>query len=626
MNIAKFKISLFAAAFLSLSTVAQAPLDVRVALVIGNAAYKNIPALDNSSNDAKSMAVVLRKLGFSVVELVDGSQDQMRKAIDQMQSQLHGKQAVGMLYYAGHGLQLDWRNYMVPIDAKLNQATDVPKQTIDIESVIDVFKKSSTRMNIIVLDACRDNPFSEKTNSKGLAQLDAPPGTYLAFATSPGNVAEDGDASSGNGLFTQFLLKELQKPARIEDVFKRVRLQVRQKSQGRQIPWDSSSLEDDFAFNDGVKHTFNPEDLLKEAQQAKERETKLKLEADAAIQREKQIAQQQTLERQRLAEAQKIQETQARQKAEAEALERERQLAMSAEQERKKALLATQALERAKAEEIQRIKDIEMAKSQAAEEAKRSQLTREQSREQQFAQEKSEWDKIKETSNKNELYAFLNKYPSGLLSELANAKLEILDKAKIKPQADQLGRVQEFGARRYAEGDIFEFAAKDGYSGILKWNQTFKVTKVDDQLAEVMATRTGIKDFKVVVEHAGAQHRDNSGKFDPPITLMPTGLFQVGHKWSSRTNFTSDRTNRQEWLEVSGRVLSRETIEVPAGKFDTFKVEANLLYQSGARLKLTIWTDPSIGVGIRNIVEFRSPGGGAADITVRELVSMKRAG
>lgn len=626
MKIAKFKIFLLAVSCVSFSTIAQAPLDVRVALVIGNAAYKNIPALGNSTNDAKSMAIVLRKLGFSVVEVVDGSKEQMGKAIDQMQGLLKGKQAVGMLYYAGHGLQLNWHNYMVPVDAKLNQADDVPKQTIDIENVIDTFKRSATRMNIIVLDACRDNPFAGKASGKGLAQLDAPPGTYLAFATSPGNVAEDGDEASGNGLFTQFLLKELQKPARIEDVFKRVRFQVRQKSQGRQIPWDSSSLEDDFAFNDGVKYTFNPEELLKEAQLAKEKEAKLKQEAQEALVREKQIAEQQAIERQRLADAQKIQEARARQKAEAEALERERQLSLAAEQERKKLLQATQALERAKAEEIQRIKDLEMAKLQAAEEAKRNQLSREQSRELQFAQEKSEWDKIKESSNKADLYAFLNKYPSGLLSELASAKLEILDKAKIRPQADKLGRVQEYAQRRYAEGDFFEFSGRDGYTGNLKWKQTFKVINVNDQLAEVLATRTGANDFKVIVEHAGAQHRDGSGKFDPPITLMPAGLFQVGHKWAARTNFTSARTNSEEWLEVTGRVLSRETIEVPAGKFDTFKVEANLQYQSGARMKLTIWTDPSIGVGIRNIVEFRSPRGGAADITVRELVSMKRGG
>lgn len=625
MNFTRFKFLAVAAACISLSTVAQAPQDVRVALVIGNAAYKNIPALGNATNDAKSMAVVLRKLGFSVVEVVDGSKAQMNDAILQTRSLLKDKQAVGMLYYAGHGLQLDWHNYMVPVDAKLNQAADVPKQTIDIENVIDAFKKSTTRMNIIVLDACRDNPFSEKTSGKGLAQLDAPPGTYLAFATSPGNVAEDGDISSGNGLFTHFLLKELQKPARIEDVFKRVRLQVRQKSQGRQIPWDSSSLEDDFAFNDGLKHTFNPDDLVKEAQLAKDREALLRREAEAALEREKRLAQQQAIEKQKIAEAQTIQELKTRQKAEAEARERERQLAAAAEQERLKAQAAVAALEQAKIQEAQRIREIELAKVQAAEEAKRNKLSREQANEIQFAQEKSEWDKIKDSPKKEELYAFLNKYPSGLLSELASARLELIDRAKIKPQADQLGRIQEFAQRRYAEGDFFEFSGKDGYTGVQKWVQTFKVVKVDDQLAEVLATRTGIPNFKVIVEHAGAQHRDGSGTFDPPVTLMPAGLFQVGHKWFTRTNFTSARTNSQEWLEVSGRVLSREVIEVPAGKFDAFKVEANLQYQSGARMKLTIWTDPSIGVGIKNIIEFRAPRGGAADIIVRELVSMKRA-
>jgi len=372
-------------ALASLSSVAQAPLDIRIALVIGNAAYKHIPELGNSGNDAKSMSVVLKKLGFKVFDVIDGSKAEMNRAIEQMQSQLKGQQAVAMLYYAGHGLQLDWHNYMVPVDAKLQQATDVPKQTVDIEQVIRVFKDSGTRMNIIVLDACRDNPFSGTTGSKGLAQLDAPPGTYLAFATAPGNVAEDGDEASGNGLFTQYLLKELQRPAKIEDVFKRVRLQVRQKSQGRQIPWDSSSLEDDFAFNDDKKFTFNPEDLIREARAAKEKEERLVREAQAAAEREKKIAQERELEKQRLAEAQKIQEQQARLKAEAEAKERERQLALAAEQERLKSIAAAQALEQARLAEAQRLKDLELAKAQAAEEEQRKKMSVEAARERQFA-------------------------------------------------------------------------------------------------------------------------------------------------------------------------------------------------------------------------------------------------
>ena len=610
--------------FLSYSTSAEAPLDIRVALVIGNAAYKNVPALANSTNDAKSMATVLRKLGFTVVEVVDGSKDQMSKAIAQMQGLLKSKQAVGMLYYAGHGLQLDWRNFMVPIDAKLEEASDVPKQTIDIENVIDVLRKSGTRMNIIVLDACRDNPFAEKASGKGLAQLDAPPGTYLAFATSPGNVAEDGDMTTGNGLFTQYLLKELQRPAKIEDVFKRVRLQVRQKSQGRQIPWDSSSLEDDFAFNDGKKFTFNPEDLAREAQQAKEKEAKLKQEAEATIRREKELADQRLQEQQRLAEALKIQETAARQKAEAQVRERERQLAIAAEQERLKSIAITQALERARSEEIQRLRDIEQAKLQAAEEARRSTLTQEAAREQQFALEKSDWDKIKESTNKADLYAFINKFPSGMLSELASTKLELLDKAQIKPQVDKNGRAQEFAPRRYAKGDFFEFVGKDSTTGFVKWRQSFTVLTVDDEGADVQGARTGSAPWKQRVSHSGLQYGDSTGKFDPPVTLMPAGLVQVGYKWNARTNFTSARTNISEWLDISAKVVARETVEVPAGKFDTFRIEIASLFQSGFRLKQTIWTDPSIGVGIRILTETRTSSGWS-ESTTRELTSMKRA-
>ena len=237
-------------------TYAQAPGDLRVALIIGNAAYAGNAALTNPTNDAKAMAETLRALGFTVVEVHDGSKAQMQEAIANVQSSLKGKQAIGMLYYAGHGLQVDWRNYMVPVDAKLNSSADVPVQTVELGQVIDAFKSAGNRMNIVVLDACRDNPFAGTDTGKGLAPLEAPPGTFLAYATAPGNVAADGDALSRNGLYTGFLLQELKKPAaKIEDVFKRVRLNVRQRSEGRQIPWESTSLEDDFFFNAGLKPT-----------------------------------------------------------------------------------------------------------------------------------------------------------------------------------------------------------------------------------------------------------------------------------------------------------------------------------------------------------------------------------
>ncbi len=236
---------------LTMAVAAQAPVDLRMALVIGNAEYPSNP-LVNPANDARAMGASLRSLGFTVVELRDAQKHQMVAAIAKMRDALKDKNGIGMLYYAGHGLQLDWRNYMLPVDAKPTQASEVVAQSVDVGSVIDAFKSAGNRMNIVVLDACRDNPFFGGAAAKGLAPMDATPGTFLAYATAPGNVAEDGDAAGGNGLYTRFLLQELTKPvARIEDVFKRVRLNVRQQSQGRQIPWESTSLEEDFYFNDG---------------------------------------------------------------------------------------------------------------------------------------------------------------------------------------------------------------------------------------------------------------------------------------------------------------------------------------------------------------------------------------
>jgi uncharacterized caspase-like protein len=241
--------ALVLASALTFSATAQAPSDIRIALIIGNSAYPGDMALANPANDAKDMAATLRNMGFGVIEVVNSDRAKMLEAIERAGKNLAGKQGIGMLFYAGHGLQLDWRNYMVPVDAKLNSAADVPKQAIDIEAVMNTFKAAGNRMNIVVLDACRDNPFTDgkAATGKGLAPLDAPTGTFLAYATAPGNVAADGKGK--NGLYTGYLLQELQKPnASIENVFKRVRFAVRKESNGAQVPWETTSLEDDFVF------------------------------------------------------------------------------------------------------------------------------------------------------------------------------------------------------------------------------------------------------------------------------------------------------------------------------------------------------------------------------------------
>jgi uncharacterized caspase-like protein len=218
----------------------------RVALVVGNSRYGHLPPLRNPGNDAVALGGRLRAVGFEVALEMDTAKAALEAAIERFCAKLGN--CVGLFYFAGHGVQVAWRNYLVPVDANLENVDDVPKRSVDLVTLIEALRRSRNPMNIIILDACRDNPFAvEGKAAKGLSQMDAPVGTLLAYATAPGNTASDGEG--GNGLYTEHLLNEMgRKDAKIEDVFKRVRLNVRRASNGRQVPWESTSLEDDFYF------------------------------------------------------------------------------------------------------------------------------------------------------------------------------------------------------------------------------------------------------------------------------------------------------------------------------------------------------------------------------------------
>ena len=220
----------------------------KVALIIGNSKYKEAP-LKNPGNDAKAIGESLTSLGFEVTLRLDTPKALMDAAISAYVNTLATRKCVGLFYYAGHGIQLAWKNYLLPVDANIDVIGDVAKQSFDLNSLIAGLTKASNPINVIMLDACRDNPFGEakQPEQKGLSQMDAPHSTILAYATAPGNTASDGEGS--NGLYTENLLREIKvKEARIEDIFKRIRLNVRRTSKGAQIPWESTSLEDDFYF------------------------------------------------------------------------------------------------------------------------------------------------------------------------------------------------------------------------------------------------------------------------------------------------------------------------------------------------------------------------------------------
>jgi hypothetical protein len=218
------------------------------ALVVGNSRYLAGP-LQNPGNDAKAIADRLRQAGFAVTLRLDTDRRQLQEAIRSFADTLARSRSPGVFYYAGHGVQLNWRNFLVPVDARIQSKADIQAQAVDLGLLLEGLSRARNALNIVILDACRNNPFGAdfRVDDRGLSQLDAPPGTLLAYATAPGNTAEDGEGS--HGLYTDHLLREILAPgAPVEDVFKRVRLSVRRGSQGAQIPWESTSLESDFAF------------------------------------------------------------------------------------------------------------------------------------------------------------------------------------------------------------------------------------------------------------------------------------------------------------------------------------------------------------------------------------------
>ena len=232
----------------------------RFALVIGNAGYTGAP-LVNAANDAAAVAKVLERAGFNVELKLNANQRQMQDAITNLGRRL-SREGIGLFYYAGHGVQIHGRNYLLPVGAEIRREADVPTLGVDVQQLLDRMGSARNRMNVVILDACRDNPFGNdgKAGSGGLSQLDAPTGSLIAFATSPGSVARDGKGT--NGLYTQHLLANIERPGTsIEEVFKRVRLGVRLDSSGRQIPWESTSLEEDFYFQPPAKSALSPEEL-----------------------------------------------------------------------------------------------------------------------------------------------------------------------------------------------------------------------------------------------------------------------------------------------------------------------------------------------------------------------------
>ena len=257
----------FVLIFMFCSLTANAS-DSRYALVIGNSDYQYASVLSNPKNDSSDIAKALEALFFETTLLQNATKQQIETEVEKFLKKLKEEESVGLFYYAGHGVQLQGDNFLVPVETQAGTDQQIKNQSFNIANLLSGMRKIKTATNIIILDACRDNPFKTiatkgsrsaapnlrglKNNSipkldTGLSKLNAPPNTLIAFATAPGRVAQDGYGR--NSPYTNQLIKSMQRSGlTIGQVFRQVRADVVAKTKGEQVPWESSSLIQDFYF------------------------------------------------------------------------------------------------------------------------------------------------------------------------------------------------------------------------------------------------------------------------------------------------------------------------------------------------------------------------------------------
>ncbi|MDV7141310.1 caspase family protein [Tropicimonas sp. TH_r6] len=242
--------------------ILPAQAEPRFALVVGNESYASVTPLDNPAADARLVAKALEDRGFTVTMLLDADQVTLMRSIAQFGRDLRsgGEESTGLFYYAGHAVQSFGTNFLLPVDVALTDAADLSLVALRADAVLRQMSSAANRTNIVILDACRNNPFVDipDMNDNGLAEMNAPTGTLMAYSTAPGSVALDGTGS--NSPYTQAMVTEMQTPGlTIEQMFKNVRGSVLAATNNRQTPWETSSLTSDFQFT--PQRQLSPEEI-----------------------------------------------------------------------------------------------------------------------------------------------------------------------------------------------------------------------------------------------------------------------------------------------------------------------------------------------------------------------------
>ena len=572
----------------------------RVALVIGNSKYPEAP-LKNPGNDAKGIANELQKLGFQVNLKLDAGRNEMLDAIRAFGGELAKKKGVGMFYYAGHGAQLAWKNYLIPVDALIDRIEDMQSKTVELNALLEGIVKAQNPMNVIILDACRDNPFGNKAQiqQKGLSQFDAPPGSLLAYATSPGNTAADGEGA--NGFYTENLLRELAVPqAKIEDVFKRVRLAVRRRSQGLQIPWESTSLEDDFYFippaqirklsEAELEKAFEEElaiwDKIKTAKEPEplvaylEKYPSGKFSELAQFRLDRLLAEIETKRTGAAAAARKAEQERLAQRAEEEKQARLAEEKRSAEEKRlveerklteeKRIATEKRFVEERRVAEQKHLADeqriAKLAKEKRAAEEARVAEERNLAEERRAAEEK----RLAEEKKLAEEQARAGE--QRLAEERRQAKIG--DEQRSRSQARvEPAKIIPVGPNPYSKGMLrmdVDYRIGDSFSyrefDMLTKIETRAFTQKIAQITEDEVIYNGV----LITDLLGNVIRNRFGHYTGYQQFIPE--YQIGKKWTTRFKLIlTNGTVSDSYYDF--KVVDYEKVTVPAGTFEAFRVE-----------------------------------------------------
>jgi uncharacterized caspase-like protein len=545
----------------------------RLALVIGNGAYGSAP-LRNPANDARSVAQALSGLGFEVVHQENLGLRAMARSIRDFGNKLKQNGGIGLFYYAGHGMQVKGRNYLIPVDADIQSEDEIAFNAVDANLVLEKMDAANNGLNVVILDACRNNPFARSFRSaaQGLAQMDAPSGTLIAFATAPGSVASDGEGS--NGVYTKYLIEHMSVPGvPVEQLFKRVRIGVTRETRDRQVPWESSSLKGDFYFKPPQVAAATP------AQRATS-----EVSADAI----------------ELAFWESIKASHAVSDFEAY-LEQD-----------PKGRFAGLARSRVK---------------QLGEEA----------RERPLALEMAYWDSIKASRSAADFESYLEQYPTGKFATIARNRVSER-KAQAAPANQVATAAPPAVAASVNEhmprvGDTWTYRYVDGWKGEIGGSLTYQVTQVSaKEIRENYVTGgeaphalAHTNELKVAPERLGPQPRVEMFPY-----LVAFGIPDEKEQWDDVTFVPgASYTFREPW-RLKAKMVGRESVKVPAGRFKAIRIELTGdrgrvygYYGAPVWTKHTLWYAPEVKRVVRHEFESTDARGKDADRGAYELLSYK---